>query len=112
DPGWFVHLARTQSGAFGLINVSDHETSEVHLIDLADPAARPRLGAARETEHRYSVEHAGEDLVISTNADGAEDFKLVTAPLAAPERGSWRELVPHRPGIMLLKHTAFRDFLV
>src|SRR5690606_26471338 len=33
DPGWFVHLARTQSGAFGLINVSDHETSEVHLID-------------------------------------------------------------------------------
>ncbi|MBB4015417.1 oligopeptidase B [Chelatococcus caeni] len=112
DAGWFVHLSRTQSGAFGLISVSDHETSEVHLIDLADPSARPRLVVARETGHRYSVEHAGEDLVISTNADGAEDFKLVTTPLAAPRRENWRELVPHRPGIMLLKHTAFRDFLV
>lgn len=112
DAGWFVHLSRTQSGAFGLISVSDHETSEVYLIDLADPSARPRLVVARETGHRYSVEHMGDDLVISTNADGAEDFKLVTAPLSAPERENWRELVPHRPGIMLLKHTAFRDFLV
>ena len=112
EAGWFVHLSRTQSGAFGLIIVSDHETSEVHLLDLADPAARPRLVAARETGHRYSVEHRGDELIIDTNADGAEDFKLVSAPLAAPDRENWRELLPHRPGVMLLKHTAFRDFLL
>src|SRR5690606_31032295 len=47
-----------------------------------------------------------------TNADGAEDFKIVTAPVGAPGRENWRDLVPHRPGRLLLSHVLFRDFLV
>ncbi|MDJ1159059.1 S9 family peptidase [Chelatococcus sp. SYSU_G07232] len=112
DPGWFVDIDRTQSGAFCVISVGDHETSEAHLLDLADAAARPRLVAPREREVRYEVEHRGEDLIIRTNADGAEDFKLVTAPLAAPGRQAWRDLVPARPGIMVLSHVPFARHLV
>ncbi len=112
DKGFFVSLGETQSRAFGLISCGDHETSEVHLIDLADPAATPRLVAARTLGVRYEVEHhpalAGVDsLVLLTNADGAEDFKIVTTPTATPERAHWRDLVPHAPGRMILSHTVF-----
>jgi oligopeptidase B len=41
-------------------------------------------------------------LFILTNADGAIDFKLVTAPLASPERANWRDLIPHREGVYLI----------
>ncbi len=116
DKGFFVSLGRTQSRAFGLIACGDHETSEVHLLDLRDPDAVPRLVATRTVGVRYDVEHhpdlAGADrLVILTNADGAEDFKLVTVPTATPERALWQDLVPHQPGRMILSQVAYRDQL-
>ncbi|BAF87082.1 peptidase [Azorhizobium caulinodans ORS 571] len=117
DKGFFVSLGETQSGTFGLIACGDHETSEVHLLDLADPSATPRLVAARTVGLRYDVEHhpdlgGADTLILLTNADGAEDFKLVTAPTAAPQKANWRDLVPHRAGRMILSHTAYRHFLV
>ncbi|MGJ3263517.1 MAG: S9 family peptidase [Salinarimonas sp.] len=112
DPGWFVTLSETRSRDFGVIALGDHETSEAWLLDLADPEATPRLVARREREVRYDVEQRGDALIILTNADGAEDFKLVTAPLADPSRGNWRDLVPHRPGVMILDHAAFSRHLV
>lgn len=117
DKGFFVSLGRTQSERFGLISCGDHDTSEVLLLDLADPLAAPRRVEPRHPGLRYGVEHhpdlAGADrLVLLTNADGAEDFKIVSAPLAAPGRENWRDLVPHRSGRLILSHSVFRDHLV
>ena len=101
DSGFFVHLGETQSGRYVTITASDHETSEVHLLDRAAPAGALRLVQAREALLIYSVEHRGDDLYILTNADGAEDFKIVTAPVTHPDRAHWRDLVPHRAGTMI-----------
>jgi oligopeptidase B len=117
DKGFFVSLGRTQSGRFGLISCGDHDTSEVYLLDLADPASAPRLVAPRTTGLRYGVEHhpdldGVDSLIIETNADGAEDFKIVAAPLSDPSRENWREIVPHKPGRLILSVTALRDYLL
>lgn len=117
DKGFFVSLGETQSRAFGLIACGDHETSEVHLIDLSEPDAPPRLVAARQVGVRYDVEHhpdlGGEDrLLFLTNAGGAEDFKIAMAPTATPARENWTDLVPHQRGRLILSHVAFRGFLV
>ena len=86
DPRWFLHIRRSQSGAFAIVSVSDHDSSECRLIDLSDPDAKPRLIEPRAPGLRYEVEHRGERLYIRTNADGAEDFKIVSAPLRRPAR--------------------------
>jgi oligopeptidase B len=112
DAGWYVHIDETQSSAFCLIEAGDHETSETWLIDTADPAAKPRVVAPRQSQIRYQVDHHGKRLIIRTNADGAEDFKLVEAPLDAPGRDNWRDLVPYRRGIMILGVVAFSEHLV
>ncbi|CAH1669333.1 MULTISPECIES: S9 family peptidase [unclassified Chelatococcus] len=112
DPAWFVNLSQTQSQRFAVISVSDHETSEAYLLDLHEEAPSPRLVAAREDGLRYEVEHHGGVLFILTNADGAEDFKIVTAPLATPERAQWRDAVPHRPGIYVLAQLVLQRHLV
>lgn len=117
DKGFFVNVGRLQAGAHGVIACGDSETSEVRLLDLTDPFAKPRLIEARKFGVRYEVEHhpsfQGEPmLIIQTNADDCEDFKIVVAPLATPERTHWRDIVPHRPGTMILDSGVFRDWIV
>jgi len=112
DPAWFVHLHRSHSRRFGVVTMSGHDATEIWLIDLADTEAPTRLVAAREAKHRYDVEHHGETLFIRSNADGAEDFKLMTAPLAAPSRENWRDLVAYVQGRMIVVMSAFARHLV
>jgi oligopeptidase B len=112
DAGWFTHIHESASGRFCVIAGGDHETSEQRLIDLARPEAPPRLVAARETGVQYSLADRGEELFILTNADGAIDFKVVTAPLAAPERANWRKLIPHRAGIYILDVELYAGHMV
>jgi oligopeptidase B len=112
DSGWFTHLHESTSGRFCVIAGGDHETSEQRLVDLADPDAPPRLIAAREDGVQYSIADRGDELYILTNADDAIDFKIVTAPLSAPERANWRDLIPHRAGVYVLDHDLYSGHLV
>jgi oligopeptidase B len=112
DPGWFTHLHESTSGRFCVIAGGDHETSEQRLIDLADPSSPPRLVAPRETGVQYSLADRSDELFILTNADGAIDFKIVTAPLASPARANWRDLIPHRAGVYILDHDLYSGHLV
>ena len=112
DPGWFTHLYESTSGRFCVIAGGDHETSEQRLIDLASPDLPPRLVAARETGVQYSITDRGDELFIHTNADDAIDFKIVTAPLASPERANWRDLIPHRAGVYIIDIDLYSGHLV
>ena len=85
DAGMFVDIDKTQSGRFLLITIGDHETSETRILDLDRPDAQPVLVAKREPGRQYSLEHHGDVFVILTNAGGAEDFKIVTTPIDAPD---------------------------
>ena len=112
DPAWFVGIDRCQSGIFAVIKVSDHNASECHLLDLRRADARPRCIEPRAPDLRYSVEHHADRLLIRTNADGAEDFKIVAAPVEAPGRGTWRDVVAHRRGRIIVGFTVYPDYLV
>src|SRR4051794_12154463 len=112
DSGWFTHLHESSSGRFCVIAGGDHETSEQRLIDLANPNAPPRLVAAREEGVQYSVNDRGDELFILTNADGAIDFKVATAPLTSPGRANWRDLIPHREGIYVLDVELYSGHMV
>jgi len=112
DPGFFTSVGITQSRRYIVIDSHDHETSEVRLIDAGRPASAPRLVAPRDAGHEYSLEHRGSRFYILTNADGAEDFKIMSVAEADPGRANWRDFVPHVPGRLILGFTAYRDHLV
>ena len=111
DPGFFVGVGKTLSNRFIVIDAHDHQTSEVRLID-AERGGEPRLVSARETEREYEVDEREGLLYIRTNAGGAEDFKIVTAPAEAPGAENWVDLVPHRPGVLILDTAVIRNHLL
>ncbi len=112
DPGFFVNVGGTRNNDWILISVSDHETSEYRILSTADLGGEPKLVAAREAGLQYDIEEGGDVFFILTNADGAKDFKIMTAPVADPVRANWKELVPHEPGRLILSVLGFKDFVV
>ncbi len=112
DERFWIGCGRTRSRRFIVIEAGSKVTSEAHVLDADDPGSEPRLVAARDQGVEYDVDHRGDHFLIVTNADGAEDFKLVTAPVDAPGREQWTDLVPHRPGVRLEGCDPFAGHLV
>ncbi len=112
DPGFFVGVSKTSSDNFITIDCHDHQTSESYLIDANNPTEAPRLIAKRAVEVEYSVDDLGNgNLIISTNADGAADFKLVTAPVKNPSRENWVDFEPHEEGRLLKGLEVFKNHI-
>ncbi len=112
DSGFYVSVDETQSGRFVLIDAHDHQTSEVYLIDSDHPESTPRVVTPRRHGHEYSVDHHGDRLIVLTNSAGAEDFRICEAPIDNPGKERWREVVPHKPGRLILDIIAYAGHLV
>jgi oligopeptidase B len=115
DDRYWVSVGRARTDRFLVIASGSKTTSEVWLLEAGDPTSAPRLVQPREQGHEYHVEHhhdrSGDWLLVLTNADGAENFKLVRAPTDEPGRANWVELLPHRPDVRLDDIDAFARHL-
>ncbi len=112
DAGFFMAAGKSRSGNLIIIDIHDHQTSECWFLPADNPLAAPVCIEKRVTEREYSVDEGEGILYILTNADGAEDFKIVTTPVTAPGKESWQDLVPHQNGRLILSHTIYRRHLV
>ncbi|TCN30770.1 S9 family peptidase [Sinorhizobium americanum] len=112
DPGFFMSVGGSLLDDFIYIDIHDHETSEYRLLSTRDLTAEPQIVAKRVTGLEYSMTEGGEIFYILTNADGAKDFKIMEAPVEAPQKANWREVVAHRPGTLILSHMAYARHLV
>lgn len=113
DPGFYLVVNRSESRRFIVISSHDHaDTAEVHLVDADRPQSPARLLLPRRSGLRYEVSDHGDRFFILTNADGAEDFRIVEAPIANPAPANWHDVVPHRPGRFIRGMLVFRDWLV
>ena len=112
DEGFFIGVRRSASDRFILIACGNQETSEVLLIPADRPTAAPVPLEPRRDGVLYDVEHWNDRFIIRTNADGAVDFKLVSAPETSPGRASWKDFIAHRPGVLIEGTLAFRRWLV
>jgi oligopeptidase B len=112
DERYWLGVGRTRSERFVTIHLGTKVVDEWHLVPADDPTAEPRCVVPRTLGLEASVEHRGEFLYLTTNADGATDFKLCVAPLDDPDPTRWTDLVPHRPGIRLEDADVFARHLV
>ncbi len=111
DPGFFVNLETSESEEVIFISAGGHTTSEVYWFPAGELNPTLRLVAPRVTDHQYSATHWDGEFYISTNIDGAVDFKLVKAPMTSTSFENWTEVIPHRPGTLLLGSVAQKDYL-
>ena len=119
DERFRMDVERSRSGAYLLLEINSHTTSEIRYLRADTPHGEFRVVAEREDEHEYYVDHhpgsasdpAGGIFFIRTNS-GGRTYRLMTAPTANPVRSRWHEVISNRPGVMLSGMEAFRTHLV
>ena len=112
DERFFLGVGTTKDERYVVLHLGSKVTDESWVLDAADPSGELRVIQPRTQELEYGLEHHGDRFLIVTNADGAEDFKLVEAPDATPGREHWVDVVPHRPGVKLSGLDVFTGHLV
>jgi oligopeptidase B len=111
DEAFFLDVSRTKSRRFLLMRLGSNTTTEVHCLEAGDPDAQPRVIQPRRHEMEYYVTHNGEWFYILTN-DGARNFKVARAPLSAPGRENWKNVIPARKNVKVDDLEAFANHLV
>jgi oligopeptidase B len=112
DPTWQMGITGSDSGEYLFIVASKSDASEARFLPLTAPTTRPKLIHRRTRGLEYYPEHHGEHFYIRTNADGATDFKIVRAPIAAPAKANWQDVVPYRAGTLVESLSAYKNYLV
>ena len=110
DDTFYMGLGRTRDHKYLVIALDSTVSNEFRYAPAANPEGFALL-SPRERDLEYEVEHLGGRWLIRTNANGATNFKLVTAPSNTTSRKDWKDLVAHRDDVFIETFEAFDDFL-
>ena len=109
DDSFYMGIGRTRDERYITIGVESTVSSELRYAPAADPREFSVL-APRQRDVEYDADHHGGRWVIRTNADGATNFKLVTAPSDATSRAQWQDWLAHDPDVFIEEYELFDGF--
>ena len=111
DERFNLGIGRTRDGRFLLLEAASHTTSETRFLEASTADGAFRVLAARIDEQEYSVDHRGDRFYIRVN-DMGKNFRVVTAPILAPDREEWLELIAEEKDAPLEDFDLFANFCV
>ncbi len=111
DERFNIGIGKSRSGKYIHLQISSHTTSEQRFLDAANPNGEWKLIAPRQQDVEYYADDHGDQFLIRTN-DKGRTYRLVSAPISAPGKENWKEMIPVRPDVMLNDIEVFQDFYV
>lgn len=111
DPMFSVDLEVSFTRKFLFLVSSATLTTEYRWIPLDHPDKTPVLFEPRELGHAYELQDKGQDFLIRTNWK-SPNFRLMSCPRRTGGRKTWKELIPHRPKVLLESFLPFQNNLV
>ncbi len=111
DETFNTSVYRTKSKSFVLIASGSTLTSEYQYLDASKPFDKFKVFSARERGHEYSIDHFEDKFYIVSNWD-AQNFRLLSTSVTDTKKENWKEVVAHRPDVLLEGIEIFKDNLV
>jgi len=111
DERFNIGIGRTRDGRYLMIEAGSHTTNEYRFLSTDTPTGEFRLIAPRVDDQEYYPSHRDGIFFIRTN-DVGKNFRVVTAPVASPDRASWTELIALDPAHPLEDLDLFQNFAV
>ena len=112
DETFNVGVGKSKSEEYIMIGSHSTLSSETRYINADKPESEFTLIQEREADHEYHVSHYNDSFYITTNADGAKNFKLVKTSVNTPSRDNWVDVIPHRDDVLFEGTEIFEKYLV
>jgi len=110
DETFSTGVSRCKTGQYIVIENTSTLSSESRILAADKPAEEFKTVNPREQNLEYSIEPAGDQIYIRTNLN-APNFRIVKAPVQAPAKENWTEVVPHRTDVFVEGFEVFLKYL-
>jgi oligopeptidase B len=106
-----MNVSKTKDGKYLIIRCSSTVTNEIQILESDNPTGSFRVFEPRQVGQEYFIEHFKGKFYVLTNFD-AQNFRLMETDEANTSRSNWKEVIEHRPNVLLESFDVFDDFLV
>jgi oligopeptidase B len=111
DEAFHMELSKSMSKAYIFARAFSSTTAEVRFLNANNSAQPLAMIHPRERGIEYSVTHQEQRFLIRTNWDAA-NFRVMEAPITAPGKENWLEVVSTHADVLIEDIDAFKDFLI
>jgi oligopeptidase B len=112
DETFNTWVSKSKSEQYIFVGSYSTLSSEVRFINANNPDDNFKIVQPRTRGLEYDVSHYGDKFYVVTNADNATNFKLMSTLVTATDRSNWKDVIPHRPDVLLEGIDIFKDHLV
>lgn len=110
DETFSCYVYKSKSRDYIFIGSSATLADEFRFIDANQPDGEFKIVTPRERGVEYGIAHFENYFYITTNKDGATNFKLMRAPIN--DSTNWEEVVAHQEDVLLEGIDIFKNYLV
>lgn len=110
DPTFYAFVFKTKSQAYIMVGTVSTMSAEYSFVDANKPLNDFTMVQARQPDMLYGVDHYKNDFYIRTNLD-AQNFRLMKTSVKKPGMENWKEVIAHRPDVLLEDFEIFSNYL-
>jgi oligopeptidase B len=111
DETFNIDIFKTKSKKYIVIGSYATLANEYRLLHADDPDGTFSVFIPREHKHEHFIDHAGDKFFIRTNWD-AINFRLMQCDEDNTTQDQWKEVIAHRPAVLLDDMDFFKDYWV
>src|ERR1700733_1314995 len=111
DERYNIGIERTRDQRYLLLSEHSHITGEYRMIPTGQPEAAWKVIEPRKEGVEYFVDEGDGLFYIRVN-DTSHSFRVVTAPIATPDKAHWTELIAARKEVPIEDVDVFKHFYV
>ncbi len=106
-----LSLGSTRDRKYLIAASGSTDTDEWRVLETAKPRGEFTVVLPRAKGHRYQIEHRDGLFYVVTDKN-APNFRVVELPVGAHDLSAGREIVAHRPDVLVSGIDVFRDYAV
>ena len=111
DEAYYLFCNKTRDDVFITTYHYSTNTREFRFMDANDPAGELKMLQPRIEGLDYNAAHHKGKFFIFHN-DNAKNFKVSVAPVDAPGRENWKDILPHREDVLVDAVDTFDQYVV
>ncbi len=112
DEAFFLDLSKTNSQKYIFMSMFSQTTSEVYYMDANNSQDKFKLVEKRQKDIEYCLDDQEDFFYVVTNADKADNFKIMKAPLDNPSKSNWQDFIEHRENIKVDYINVMKNYLI